>query len=70
MTGIGERVSSGQSPTDSVEGKLGASVPKMRPSSGGKETLWLTAMPHVVYVEPFLVCPWAGCDFRIEMIDF
>ena len=27
-------------------------------------------MPHVVYVAPFLLCPWPGCGFRIEMIDF
>lgn len=27
-------------------------------------------MPHAVYFDPFLLCPWDGCDFRIEMIDF
>jgi hypothetical protein len=28
------------------------------------------AMPHGVYQEPFLLCPWPGCGFRISAIDF
>jgi hypothetical protein len=27
-------------------------------------------MPHVVYFDPYHLCPWAGCGYRIEMIDF
>jgi hypothetical protein len=42
------------------------------PSSAGpnESTLRLIAMPHAVYVAPFLLCPWPGCGFRIEIIDF
>jgi hypothetical protein len=28
------------------------------------------ALPHGVYQEPYLLCPWAGCGFRISAIDF
>jgi hypothetical protein len=28
------------------------------------------AMPHGVYQDPFIVCPWPGCGFRISAIDF
>src|SRR5882724_115945 len=28
------------------------------------------AMPHGVYQEPYLVCPWPGCGFRIAAVDF
>jgi hypothetical protein len=27
-------------------------------------------MPHAVYLDPFIVCPWLGCGFRIAMVDF
>ena len=27
-------------------------------------------MPHVVYFDLLLLCPWPGCECRIEMIDF
>jgi len=27
-------------------------------------------MPHVVYLAASLFCPWAGCGYRIELIDF
>lgn len=27
-------------------------------------------MPHVVYVGAFILCPWPGCGYRIELIDF
>ena len=27
-------------------------------------------MPHIVYLPAQLLCPWAGCGFRIELIDF
>lgn len=27
-------------------------------------------MPHALYHDPFLLCPWSGCNFRIEMVDF
>jgi hypothetical protein len=28
------------------------------------------AIPHVVYHDPFLLCPWPGCGYRIAGIDF
>ena len=28
------------------------------------------AMPHGVYQDPFLLCPWPGCGFRISAVDF
>ena len=28
------------------------------------------AMPHGVYQDPFIICPWADCDFRIAAVDF
>ncbi len=28
------------------------------------------AMPHGVYQEPFLLCPWPGCGLRIAAVDF
>lgn len=28
------------------------------------------AMPHGVYQDPFIVCPWPGCGFRIAAVDF
>lgn len=28
------------------------------------------AMPHGIYQDPFIVCPWPGCGFRISAIDF
>jgi hypothetical protein len=28
------------------------------------------AMPHMVYQNPFQLCPWEGCGFRIASIDF
>jgi hypothetical protein len=28
------------------------------------------AMPHGLYEEPFVVCPWLGCGFRIAGVDF
>jgi hypothetical protein len=27
-------------------------------------------MPHVVYLAASLFCPWPGCGYRIELIDF
>jgi hypothetical protein len=27
-------------------------------------------MPHVVYLAASLLCPWPGCGYRIELIDF
>lgn len=27
-------------------------------------------MPHAHYFAPFLLCPWMGCGFRIELVDF
>jgi hypothetical protein len=27
-------------------------------------------MPHVVYLAASLFCPWPGCAYRIELIDF
>jgi hypothetical protein len=27
-------------------------------------------MPHVVYLPASFFCPWAGCGYRIELIDF
>ena len=27
-------------------------------------------MPHGVYQDPFLLCPWTGCGFRIAAVDF
>jgi hypothetical protein len=27
-------------------------------------------MPHAVYHDPFLLCPWPGCDVRIGIVDF
>ncbi len=28
------------------------------------------AIPHGVYQDPFIVCPWLGCGYRISAIDF
>jgi hypothetical protein len=28
------------------------------------------AMPHGIYQDPFIVCPWPGCGFRIAAVDF
>lgn len=28
------------------------------------------AMPHGVYQEPFISCPWPRCEFRIAAVDF
>ncbi len=28
------------------------------------------AMPHGVYEDPYIVCPWAGCGYRIAGVDF
>jgi hypothetical protein len=28
------------------------------------------SMPHVVYIAASIMCPWHGCDFRIELVDF
>ena len=28
------------------------------------------AVPHGLYEEPFIVCPWPGCGFRIAGVDF
>src|SRR5260370_38296024 len=28
------------------------------------------AMPHMVYHNPFQLCPWEGCGFKISSIDF
>jgi hypothetical protein len=28
------------------------------------------ARPHIVYHDPFIVCPWPGCGYRIAGIDF
>ncbi len=28
------------------------------------------AMPHGIYEDPFIVCPWPGCGFRIAAVDF
>lgn len=27
-------------------------------------------MPHVVYLAASILCPWPGCGYRIELIDF
>jgi hypothetical protein len=27
-------------------------------------------MPHVVYLAASIVCPWPGCNYLIELIDF
>src|SRR5438105_88183 len=27
-------------------------------------------MPHIVYHDPYIVCPWPGCGYRIAGIDF
>lgn len=27
-------------------------------------------MPHVVYLGAYLLCPWPGCGYRIELLDF
>jgi hypothetical protein len=27
-------------------------------------------MPHVVYLAASWFCPWSGCGYRIELIDF
>ncbi len=27
-------------------------------------------MPHVVYLIPSIACPWPGCGFQIELVDF
>jgi hypothetical protein len=27
-------------------------------------------MPHVVYVAVNILCPWLGCDYPIELVDF
>jgi hypothetical protein len=28
------------------------------------------AMPRSVYQEPFIICPWPGCGFRVVAVDF
>jgi hypothetical protein len=28
------------------------------------------AMPHGVYLSPFIVCPWTGCGFRFSARDY
>ena len=28
------------------------------------------AMPHGIYDDPDVVCPWPGCGFRIAAVDF
>ena len=27
-------------------------------------------MPHAVYLAAMIACPWAGCTFQIEIVDF
>jgi len=27
-------------------------------------------MPHVVYLAAAILCPWPGCRFQIELVDF
>jgi hypothetical protein len=27
-------------------------------------------MPHVVYLAGAILCPWLGCGYRIELVDF
>lgn len=27
-------------------------------------------MPHVVYLPASVLCPWSGCGYRIEFLDF
>jgi hypothetical protein len=27
-------------------------------------------MPHAVYLDPWILCPWSGCTCRIELVDF
>jgi hypothetical protein len=27
-------------------------------------------MPHVVYLAANILCPWPGCDYPIELVDF
>ena len=27
-------------------------------------------MPHAAYAGMAIVCPWLGCDYRIEFVDF
>jgi hypothetical protein len=26
-------------------------------------------MPHFVYCLPYILCPWPGCGFQIELLD-
>jgi hypothetical protein len=28
------------------------------------------AVPHGIYQDPFIVCPWGACGYRIAAIDF
>jgi hypothetical protein len=28
------------------------------------------AMPHAVYEDPYIVCPWGDCGYRIAAVDF
>jgi hypothetical protein len=28
------------------------------------------AMPHAIYQDPFIVCPWPNCGYRIGGVDF
>ena len=28
------------------------------------------AIPHGVYQDPYIVCPWPGCGYRIVAVDF
>ncbi len=28
------------------------------------------AMPHGIYEDPYIVCPWSGCEYRITGVDF
>jgi hypothetical protein len=28
------------------------------------------AMPHGMFEDPYIVCPWSGCGFRITGVDF
>jgi hypothetical protein len=27
-------------------------------------------MPHAIYVGAYLLCPWSGCGFQAELVDF
>jgi hypothetical protein len=60
-----------------VERSSGVAMPTVSPEEAERriaeyrrEGFKRRAMPHGVYEDPYIVCPWANCGYRIAAVDF